>query len=1157
MGVSFIFKSKNEKNRRSSLSQRKRCFLNIIVITLSIIIVFFATSQNSEATYFYGQCIKGYVLSEAAESETFALSPSGTDCYNGCLAQCSQFSVGSPSTASSQCSQSEDYNKDTITACMPLCQKGETFSAFVTSITSISPSKEGISLSETGISFPELLYSSTILTTSVVNSCNTQSAFTQSNKSVYIAQHAFENGEDVIVSLASPQLIGAIENTIYTRGKRSIKLKPLAPDMSPMMPELDEIKYFNAATSLQALTDATNAKETAEAQINSYVGDKSKTSQLTTAVSNYNKAALQEAISSQQPWLVQSIVDPWFNNYANPTNSTTNTTTLTNPPLAKSSNACFSQISDIEWGNSSIQNLYNTQYIQDSGLFQNNNSNGCAVDCFSDWSKLFIPSSSCQSIDTGLPVKKGDELTISFGGNLFIKTQTQTKYTYNKKIISNNNVQDTIATVTTQSPSYLDFRTSMLAYLYATGGDENNYYLSHYLQTLQQTFGRWVVDQVGATAINIEGLGNLRGENGRANNASICHGRPTGTAGGTWNGLQGQAISFGIAMATPQNSSGQSAEQQLQNTSNTSTGQLKCSSQSLTDPGVARYVYTGILNKDIEGTLRLSYPQDIQKLAADNNYQIVGGYEIAIDWGGSPISNGLGIEYAIITAVENDDLSIISDQQTLQNLYNSPDDWAWKKLFTQKGGDSIDIKFPLTGNYRLAFRFNPKQAGISSVAPTYQQIGSYALTIDLGNHPHPPQCNTSSFDIKCPFVYIIKTVKNTFFGAPTPDGGISSSSPVAKLFSNFVAETRYTDIIRLLLVLTVIFFAITFMLGLSEVTQRQFIILALKIGVILTLISPQSWTLWGTKLVEFFVNGTLELIALTASGGNIPFMPSTEEIRADPWQIFVMFDWPISFLFSGVIFKKMCTLGITSLLGFLLFLMVLASSIVYILISIKAALLLLFCIITIALLIVLAPIAIPAMLFKTTSDIYTQWWKNLFAYALQPIFLFAGLGLFNALAITMIFAAFSFTICPVCLWELNLIFGSICLFHGWQELSILHTPTGSVTAFYLPMGILTNILIYLTIVHAMYFYCTFVTRLVNKMVTFRPGRHTDDAAAGAADSMFKAGTSAAMQGGNFAQRNIGKGVSFLKNRKRSGAEVPSAVDKQKKVPQNKPPLNRK
>lgn len=222
-----------------------------------------------------------------------------------------------------------------------------------------------------------------------------------------------------------------------------------------------------------------------------------------------------------------------------------------------------------------------------------------------------------------------------------------------------------------------------------------------------------------------------------------------------------------------------------------------------------------------------------------------------------------------------------------------------------------------------------------------------------------------------------------------------------KLFSAFTSSNSYKNALGGATTLMVVFYAVAFVMGIVQPNFQQVLVRLVKIGLLMTLISPAGWDFFNENVVRFFQDGSddiirgVQQIGMCANyyngGGNCPGIPAnaTPFYSLDRLASFIIQpDTIVALLgatFSGGPYGLMMgALMLIAVYGF--FMLVLKALQVYAISFVARAMLL-----------GLAPIFFVFLLFEKTKQMFMGWLNAIVNLSLRPILLFTFLSFFMVL----------------------------------------------------------------------------------------------------------------------------------------------------------------
>jgi type IV secretory pathway VirB6-like protein len=226
------------------------------------------------------------------------------------------------------------------------------------------------------------------------------------------------------------------------------------------------------------------------------------------------------------------------------------------------------------------------------------------------------------------------------------------------------------------------------------------------------------------------------------------------------------------------------------------------------------------------------------------------------------------------------------------------------------------------------------------------------------------------------------------------------------VFKSFAQSTIFQGVVLLALQLYIIIYAICFLMGIIRASYKDAVIRLMKIAFVLALLQDNSLEFFNTNFFNFFISG-------------MNYLTSTVVGNQGQSSILSFIDVLIGDLLNVNLWLKMLTIifvGFGSKLGgvgifvvlYIVFLIV-YFCVIYMTIILEAYLGYLMVMVIMFMLIALAPIFIPMILFQVTKDIFLSWVKYLFHLMLQPLLVMTILVIFNSLVMSLIFGMFGWS----------------------------------------------------------------------------------------------------------------------------------------------------
>lgn len=335
-----------------------------------------------------------------------------------------------------------------------------------------------------------------------------------------------------------------------------------------------------------------------------------------------------------------------------------------------------------------------------------------------------------------------------------------------------------------------------------------------------------------------------------------------------------------------------------------------------------------------------------------------------------------------------------------------------------------------------------------------------------------------------PISNIINKIRVYLYGSGITGDQSGHQGTVQYLFTHFVTDTTFMTMIRSLLVFYIAYTGLSYALGIAQITQKDGLKRIFAISMVLILLSPNSWTFFGTYLFRLFVDGGVELMANMVNYKDYNISSTRQaEVFQTPDKVFEIFDAPIRIIFSQTTWFKLLALAVSTLLGWAFVLAVLIAGILYTIAIIQAMLIYTVSLIIMGFLLLLAPIFISFVLFEYTRKLFMAWLEQLITVTLQPVFMIAAIGMFTTLLILGLKVALSFSVCEACLLRFYL--PSIvdkCIIQSFHTIYSLHLPDSANLSA--PITSLAAIFYVLILAQAMYVFVPFMVELTNNLVGF-------------------------------------------------------------------------
>ncbi len=165
------------------------------------------------------------------------------------------------------------------------------------------------------------------------------------------------------------------------------------------------------------------------------------------------------------------------------------------------------------------------------------------------------------------------------------------------------------------------------------------------------------------------------------------------------------------------------------------------------------------------------------------------------------------------------------------------------------------------------------------------------------------------------------------------DGKEGEQGKVEKTYKALIEDPKYKMIVRISMIAMVTFFGISYLMGVSELNNKEIISRIFKIALIYLFIGSTGWTWFNNLIVTPFKNGTDQIAFLMASS----FDNSPELIKAiadknygDKSVLFSSIDKTFTLIMSDVVMKKITALIFADFFGWIYCILVLYGMLLYI-----------------------------------------------------------------------------------------------------------------------------------------------------------------------------------------------------------------------------------
>ncbi len=215
----------------------------------------------------------------------------------------------------------------------------------------------------------------------------------------------------------------------------------------------------------------------------------------------------------------------------------------------------------------------------------------------------------------------------------------------------------------------------------------------------------------------------------------------------------------------------------------------------------------------------------------------------------------------------------------------------------------------------------------------------------------------------------------------------------SKIFNAIVATGAYKAAFLSAAALSMAFYAIVLMMGITRLSPFELMMRLIKVGLVLALLSPSGWNFFFDNAGKLFDTGTscmVEIVSNSASSTPVDGCPAVSGFTMPP--PFATMDELINKMFSPRMLIIMWGTLTTKPYGIALFLAFGWSMLQMVIMILRAAQIFAMSMIIRTLLFALAPVFFAFLLFEQTKRYFTGWINMLVNFSVQPILLFAMLA---------------------------------------------------------------------------------------------------------------------------------------------------------------------
>ncbi|MFM7703009.1 MAG: type IV secretion system protein, partial [Alphaproteobacteria bacterium] len=285
---------------------------------------------------------------------------------------------------------------------------------------------------------------------------------------------------------------------------------------------------------------------------------------------------------------------------------------------------------------------------------------------------------------------------------------------------------------------------------------------------------------------------------------------------------------------------------------------------------------------------------------------------------------------------------------------------------------------------------------------------------------------------------ILDLITSQFFEKaddPTTSDNEYKPGILKDFYTQLTSHLLFKTVVNIAIVMSITFFGMGFLMGVSEIKHSEIMKILLKIGFIYLFVSPTIGWVWYNKFfVQLFTSATdyltFSVALIFGNAESISNKILTNDF-SDKSILFASTDRILTILFSDAVIAKVGALIFSSIFGWLYFVLIVYTFINYIYAIANTILLFITCQITTIVLLIIGPFFFIFLLFKITKDMFDNWVKALIGFSLQQIFLVLVISFFNGIIEIFLKNALGYRVCWTEVLKLNIILTTVALFNFW------------------------------------------------------------------------------------------------------------------------------
>jgi len=264
---------------------------------------------------------------------------------------------------------------------------------------------------------------------------------------------------------------------------------------------------------------------------------------------------------------------------------------------------------------------------------------------------------------------------------------------------------------------------------------------------------------------------------------------------------------------------------------------------------------------------------------------------------------------------------------------------------------------------------------------------------------------------------------------------------IERIYKVILNSNNFSNAVRISTILMVMFYGLTYLMGVSKLNQVEMANRIFKIGILGLFLDPQSGWLWFNNLIiQPFNNGADYLSFLFASV--LESSESKDLITAlnngdysNKSLLFSTTNDIINLFLQDETWKKVGALFFFDLFGPIYALGIFYIIWIYVFVVANVLLVYVVAKLLMGVLFLVGPVFIVFFLFEKTKDYFKKWMNTIISYAFQQFFVIFTLNFFNMLIYHLIKLVLGFKVCWDEVWNINLGLMNFTLLEFWTPYS--------------------------------------------------------------------------------------------------------------------------